>query len=176
VIIEGTFILRASAQKVWDALFKPGMLASCIPGAERIEAIDEKTYDCVVGAKVGVISVKFKFTTTLTEIAAPTHLKATGRGEELSKAGYFSQKTVVNLKENSPEETEVSYRTEVTVVGRLAAFGDRVMAAKAKEVETKFTEALSKKLLGEEVSVPKLKVGVRDILGSLLGSHSKGKE
>ena len=79
MLIEGKFTLRAPIQEVWDFLLAPGTLASCIPGAEKMEAIDEKTYESVVKQEVGPISVRFKFTTTLTEINPPTHLKAVGR-------------------------------------------------------------------------------------------------
>jgi len=41
---------------------------------------------------------------------------------------------------------EVSYRTEATVVGKLAMFGDRIMRAKAKKVEEEFTKALRETL------------------------------
>ncbi|MFC1872822.1 hypothetical protein ACFLYV_03795 [Chloroflexota bacterium] len=43
---------------------------------------------------------------------------------------------------------EVSYRSDVTIVGRLATFGDRIMRAKAKDVEKQFTQALQEKLKG----------------------------
>jgi len=54
--MEGRFRLRALIQKVWEMLLEPGTLLSCIPGAERVERIDDKTYECVVKQKVGPIS------------------------------------------------------------------------------------------------------------------------
>ena len=41
---------------------------------------------------------------------------------------------------------ELSYRTDVNIVGKLAMFGDRIMRAKAKKVEEEFTIALQEKL------------------------------
>ena len=168
MLIEGKFIVKVPIQKAWDNLFKPETLASCIPGCEKMEIIDERTYDTIVSAKVGSISVRFKFITTLTEIDSPHHFKAIGKGEEMSKAGTFRQETVVDLKEVSGEEAEVSYRSDVTIVGRLATFGDRVMRAKAKEVEEKFTQALNKQLSGENAAVSKLKVSTVEVLTAFL--------
>ena len=150
MIIEGKFTLKAPIQETWDNLLNPETLASCIPGCEKMEAIDEKTYDCVVKQKVGPISVRFKFTTTLTEINPTTHLKAIGTGADIGKAGTFNQKTTVDLKEVSAGEVEVSYRSDVTIVGRLATFGSRIMRAKAKDVEQQFTQALQEKLKGRK--------------------------
>ena len=146
MIIEGKFTLKASIRKVWDSLLKPETLASCIPGAEEIELIDERTYNSVVKQKVGPISVKFKFTTILTEIDPPTHLKAVGKGADISKAGTFTQESTVDLKEIPGGEVEVSYRSNVNIVGRLATFGDRIMRAKAKSLEEQFTKALRERL------------------------------
>jgi len=146
MLIEGKFTLKVPIQEAWDKLLNPETLASCIPGCEKMEPIDEKTYDCVVKQKVGPISVRFKFITTLTEINPPTHLKAAGTGADIGKAGIFNQETSVDLKEVSAGEVEVSYRSDVKIVGRLATFGDRIMKAKAKSVEEQFTQALQEKL------------------------------
>jgi len=146
MLLEGKFTLKAPIQEVWDFLIKPETLASCIPGTEEMKLIDERTYNTVVKQKVGPISVRFKFTTTLTEVNPPTHLKAVGKGADVGKAGTFTQETTVDLKEVSGGEVEVSYRSSVSIVGRLATFGDRIMRAKAKDIETQFTQALQDKL------------------------------
>jgi len=146
MLIEGKFTLKGSIQEIWDFLLKPETLGSCIPGTEEMELIDERTYNSVVKQKVGPISVKLKFTTTLTEVNPPTHLKAVGKGADIGKAGTFAQETVVDLKQVSEGEVEVSYSSNVQLVGKLAMFGDRIMRAKAKEVGEKFTQALQEKL------------------------------
>ncbi len=146
MLMEGKFILKAPIQKIWDTLMEPETLLSCIPGAEKIERIDEKTYDCVVKQKIGPISVRFKFKSTITKMESPSHLEVEGEGEDIAKAGHFVQKSVVDLREVSPNEVEISYRTDATIVGKLAMFGDRMIRAKAKKVEEEFTQALQERL------------------------------
>jgi carbon monoxide dehydrogenase subunit G len=144
--MEGKFTLKAPIQKLWDTLLDPETLLSCIPGAEKIERIDEKTFDCLVKQKVGPISVKFKFKSVLSKVEPPTHIEVDGEGEDIGKAGHFVQKSVVDLREIPGGEVEVSYRTDATIVGKLAMFGDRIMRAKAKKVEEEFTKALQERL------------------------------
>ena len=146
MLLEGKFTLKAPIQRIWDTLLDPGTLLSCIPGAEKIERIDEKTFDCVIKQKVGPISVKFKFKSVLSKVEPPTHIEVEGEGEDVAKAGHFVQKSVVDLRETAAGEVEVSYRTEATIVGKLAMFGDRIMRAKAKKVEEEFTTSLREKL------------------------------
>jgi carbon monoxide dehydrogenase subunit G len=146
MLMEGKFTLKAPIQEVWHFLLEPGTLASCIPGAEKMETIDDKTYESIVKQKVGPISVRLKFTTVITETRPPTYLKAISRGADVAKAGNFNMETIVNLKEISKDEVEVSYSSNVSIVGRLATFGERIMRAKAKSVSEELTKNLQEKL------------------------------
>jgi carbon monoxide dehydrogenase subunit G len=144
MLIEGKFTVQGAIQKVWDCVLEPGTLASCIPGTEKMVAIDDKTYETIVKQKVGPIAVKLKFTTTLTEIDPPRYVKAIGRGGDEGKMGTFSQETIVRLNEIKKGETEISYSSNVSLVGKLATFGDRIMRAKVKSVGEEFTKNLQK--------------------------------
>ncbi len=146
MLIEGKFTMKAPLQKVWDFLLEPGTLASCIPGAEKMEAVDETTWEGIVKQKVGPISVKLNFTQTLSDVQPPKHLKAVGRGSAMGGAGTFTQETIVDLKEIAGGEVEVAYSSKVNIVGRLAVFGERIMRAKVKKVGAEFTGNLQKKL------------------------------
>ena len=144
--VDGNFALKAPIQKTWDYVLQPGTLASCIPGAEKIESTDNKTYNCLVKQSVGPISVKLQFVIVLTEITPPTYVKAVGRGEALGKLGTFNLEMVVKLKDLGADGCQVDYSCDVNIVGKLATFGERIMRAKSKEVVEKFTANLQKKL------------------------------
>ena len=144
--IEGQFTLEAPIQKVWETLLDPQTLGMCLPGAEKVEAIDAENYECVVKQRVGPIKVTLKFTMKLTEVRPPNYIKAEGRGADITKLGTFTTEMEVNIKETSPDNVEVAYISDVSLVGRLATFGERIMRAKAKDVGDQFTENLKKKL------------------------------
>ncbi len=146
MIIEGKFSLKAPIRLLWDTLLDPETLRSCIPGAEKIDRLDDKTYDCVIKQKVGPISVRFKFTNLLTKIEPPNHVEMEGEGEDIGKAGRFTQRTVVDLSEKEGGEVEIAYQCNANIVGKLAMFGDRILQTRAKKLEAEFTEALKGKL------------------------------
>lgn len=147
VKLEGSFTLKAPIWRVWESLLEPGTLLACIPGAERIDRVDEKTYDCIVKQKVGPIAVKFQFRNVISKAEPPTRLEMEGEGyDTIAKAGHFVQKSVVELRDAGDGGVEVSYRTDVNIVGKLAMFGDRIMRAKAKQTEEEFTSALRERL------------------------------
>ncbi len=146
MLIQGKFTLKAPIQQVWDFLLEPETLVSCIPGAEKIEAIDDKNYEAIVKQKVGPISVKFNFLTTIAEMTPPKYVKATGKGTAMGGMGTFTHEMTVDLAEISKNETEVSYKTNISIVGRLATFGERIMRAKADKVGEELTNNLREKL------------------------------
>ena len=138
--------MNAPINDLFETLLKPETIATCLPGAESVKLLDDSTYECVVKQKVGPISVKLKFVNKLTKVERPTHLEVEGAGEDVTKLGHFKQKSVVDLKEIKPGEVEIKYKTDVSIVGKLAMFGDRIMKAKARQVEEEFTKALREKL------------------------------
>jgi carbon monoxide dehydrogenase subunit G len=146
MILEGGFILSTPIDKLFDLLLKPETLMTCLPGAESVKLLDETTYECVVKQKVGPISVKLKFVNRLTKVERPTHIEVEGEGEDVTKLGHFRQKTIVDLTEQSAGKVEIRYKTDVSIVGKLAMFGDRIMRSKAKQVEEEFTNALRERL------------------------------
>jgi carbon monoxide dehydrogenase subunit G len=147
MLIEGKFTMKAPIQEVWDFLLQPGTIVSCIPGAEKMVAIDDKTWEGIVKDKVGIISVKLNFTQTFADVEPPRHLKAVGRGSALGGLGTFTQESIVDLTEVGKDEVEVSYKSTVSLVGRLATFGERIMRAKVDSKGAEFTSNLQKKLM-----------------------------
>jgi len=144
--IDGKFVVNGKIQEVWDLVLQPGTLASCIPGAEKIESTDNKTYNCLVKQSVGPITVRLQFVVNLTEITPPTYVKAVGRGEALGKLGTFGIELVVHLSEQPGTMCAIDYKADVSMVGKLATFGERIMRAKVKSVGEQFTQNLEKKI------------------------------
>lgn len=148
MLLEGKFSLKAPIVKLWDMLLQAETLRACVPGAEKIDRLDEKTYDCIVKQKVGPIAVRFKFKILLTKLDHPCHIEMTGEGEDIGKAGRFSMKTTIDFKELMNGEVEISYKCDANIIGKLAMFGNRIMQAKAKNVEEEFTKNLKERLEG----------------------------
>jgi hypothetical protein len=144
--MTGRFTLEAPIQDVWSFLLDPGILTSCIPGAEEMKAIDDKTYVGRVKQKVGPISARFEFTTTLTEINPPRNLKAVGKGWDNGVVGPFTQEMVVNLTEISKSEVEISYEVKANMAVSVPVIGKMMMEAKARSFEKEFTKNLQEKM------------------------------
>jgi carbon monoxide dehydrogenase subunit G len=147
MILDGQFTLKAPIDKVWESVLDPETLGTCMPGTEKMEIIDEKTYESIVAQRVGPFKVKLKFRTELTEVRPPNYIKAVGKGADVTKLGNFSFDVELKLEEPQPGTVNVSYVSNVQLVGRLATFGERIMRAKSKSVSEEFTKNLQEKLM-----------------------------
>ncbi|MBA7591714.1 hypothetical protein ES708_33875 [subsurface metagenome] len=114
-----------------------------------MEAVDDRTWEGIVKQKVGPITVKLNFTQKLTELDPPRHVKAVGLGSAVGGAGTFTQETIVDLKEIAGGEVEIAYSSNVSLVGRLATFGERIMRAKVNKIGGQFIQNLQDKLKDE---------------------------
>lgn len=146
MIIQEKFLVKASIREVWEFAMNPEQIGNCVPGCEKIERIDDRSYLVIVHAGVGPIKVRFKFTTTLTEIDEPKHLHLESKGADMGKAGSFTQTSDVDLREISEEEVEVSYTSNINIGGRLATFGERVMRAQAKKIGEQFIQSFKERI------------------------------
>jgi carbon monoxide dehydrogenase subunit G len=146
MLIEEKFSVKSPVRKVWDSLLDPEIVGRCIPGCEMIEPINDKEYNSIIKAKVGFITARFKVRTVIEEIVPYRLIRTAGEGNELRKLGHFRQKTIINFTELSENETEVSYSSDVSIVGKLATFGDRILRAKARELGKEFADAVKRKI------------------------------
>jgi carbon monoxide dehydrogenase subunit G len=148
--IERTISIGAPIERVWEEIMDVPSVAALMPGLQKIETIDEKTYKSVVKSKVAHVPVSFELLTKITELEPPSLIKTVTDGKALGGLGRVSQNQTLRLKPLSDNEVEVSYEADVMLVGRLATFGERIFRAKATEMGDMFIEAFIKKVVPEE--------------------------
>src|SRR6266498_1523419 len=86
--IEEEFEVRAPVQQVWEYLIDPAKVVVCIPGAELLEARDERTFVGAVKVKVGPMTMSFKGLMKFTEVDEQGHqVRMVGEGRDAGGAG-----------------------------------------------------------------------------------------
>jgi uncharacterized protein len=153
MLIKETFRINAPIMKLYRFFLDAQTVGTCIPGCERVEVINENEYDSIIKTKVGAISANFKVRTVIAETVPHTLIRTVGHGKETRNLGQFRQKTEIALKELGPNDTEVRYEADVTIVGTLATFGDRIFRSKAKNLGAEFVDAVTAKLNAEDPTV-----------------------
>lgn len=140
MLIQNTFVIEAPIQTVWDFLLDIEQMSTCVPGAERIEALDDKTYRGELQVKVGPISAAFGGRVQLVEVDPPRRLIARLDGKDPRSASMVTGTFAATLMSQGEDRTEVAYEMDVVVRGRLGRFGQGVM----QEVATQLTEQFAR--------------------------------
>ena len=149
MLIEGRFPVAAPPQALMRHLFDARLMASCLPGCETLEALDEDRYRAVVVVALAGVQARFDL---LAEVTRREELAvwAVTRGEEGGQASTLQAETQVTL-EPADEGTLVSYRSEVSVTGRLGRFALGMMKKKAQSMGDEFALNLRERLHALEV-------------------------
>jgi carbon monoxide dehydrogenase subunit G len=144
MLIEGQFPIAAPPQTLLVHLFDAGLMASCLPGCEKLEAIDADRYRAVVVIAMAGIKARFDLQVQITK-RDEQNVWAVTRGDEGGHASSLQADSRVSL-EPTPEGTLVHYRSEVSVTGRLGRFALGMMKKKAQSMGDEFAANLQRKL------------------------------
>ena len=146
MIFEDRFTVQAPVAKVWAFLRDPQQVAQCIPGAERIEVIDDRHYRVVAGARVAFLSVSFAMNVTVREIEEPVRLVSVAEGMDARIKERVKLTATLTLEPRSPDATDVSYSIDLAVFGKLASLGFGVIKGKAGQMAADFAACIRTRL------------------------------
>jgi carbon monoxide dehydrogenase subunit G len=146
MIFEDRFTVQASVEAVWAFLRDPQRVAACIPGTERIDVVDDTHYLVVAGARVSFLSVSFAMDVAVTEMDEPRRLVSVAEGMDSRIKERVKLTSTLTLEPTGPGTTDVSYRIDLTVFGKLASLGFSVIKGKARQMATDFATCIRTRL------------------------------
>jgi carbon monoxide dehydrogenase subunit G len=126
--IEKTFQVPEPIDKVWAFLSDPRKVATCVPGAQITEQVDEKTYKGAIKVKVGPSVTDYNGEVQIVRLDAENHqIEILGKGQDVRGRGSASMSMTGKLRALDNGSTEVVSESQITVVGILAQMGSRVI-------------------------------------------------
>jgi uncharacterized protein len=150
--IEKTFQVQEPLDKVWDFLRDPRKVATCVPGAQITEQVDENTYRGAISVKVGPSVTNYKGEVQILRLDAENHeSEILGKGQDVRGRGSASMKMTGQLSALGPGSTEVTGISEVNVVGILAQMGSRVITEVSNIMFDAFTKNFQERLKPPDV-------------------------
>jgi carbon monoxide dehydrogenase subunit G len=146
MILDGKIDLDVPVQKAWDFLIDINKFSTCLPGIDEVKQVDDKTFDGIISAAVGPISGKFNFRSTILESRPPEQMVVRTEGtDSVTKSAVHAEMTV-DLLPVSESKSQMDYKADVRINGRLAILGDMVLRATATLILQEFTRRLRKGL------------------------------
>jgi uncharacterized protein len=145
--IEKTFEVPEPVEKVWAFLSDPRKVATCVPGAQITEQVDEKTYKGAIKVKVGPSVTDYKGEVQIVRLDAQNHeIEILGKGQDVRGRGSASMRMTGKLRALDNGGTEVTSASEVGVVGILAQMGSRVITEVSNIMFGEFTKNFQARL------------------------------
>lgn len=147
--IEQSFLLGVPVERAWRYVRDAQFVAACIPGCERVEALDDNHYLSTVAVAIGPFNMRFALEIQILSERQNEELRFRARGEEGGRASTLSSESVLRLERSAEAGTQVRLESEVQVSGRLGRFGLGVMRKKTQDLARQFAEAMSERISTE---------------------------
>jgi carbon monoxide dehydrogenase subunit G len=128
--------LAAPRETVWAALNDLDTLRASIPGCDKLERVSDTVMVAEVKTKVGPVAATFKGRLTSSDIDAPNGYTLEGEGQG-GAAGFAAGRAKVRLLAID-DDTVLKYEVDVTVGGKLAQLGSRLIDATARKLADEF--------------------------------------
>ena len=142
--LEGTHVLPASREQIWDLLMDPDTLARVTPGISRLDPTGEDTYKAIAEVKIGPVSGSFSGEMAVLDKVSPESF--TLKMKQNSKIGNVQAKGAIALKALDEKTTEVEFSGKAQLSGLLARTGQRVLSGVARSLTDQFFKAIEKEL------------------------------
>ncbi len=144
--INKKFELEEPIEKVWIYLADPTKIVTCVPGASLTEKIDDRNFKGQVAMKLGPVKVKFNGAVEIIELDKDNwtmHLK--GKGLDAKGKGSADMK-MNGLLSATDNGTAVDFTMTLSIVGKLAQFGSRLINEVTDQVLNQFVDNFKTKL------------------------------
>jgi hypothetical protein len=141
--ITGSYTFNAPPQRVWDLLMDPAVIASCIPGCEKLEPDGDDRYRARLNVALSAITGSYDGTVALSDKAAPTSYRLTVEGQ--GKPGFVKGNATITLRPDGAN-TIVDVGGTVQTGGMIARLGQRLIANVSKMMQDRFFSCLQGKV------------------------------
>lgn len=135
--LNGTQIIPASRERVWEGLNDPVILQQCIPGCSKIEVLSPTEFKATVTVAVGPVKANFAGEVTLSDLNPPESYRISGKGNG-GFVGFATGGADIRLTALSANETQMDYDVDAQIGGKLAMLGSRLIDSTATSLADKF--------------------------------------
>ena len=152
---EKSLKLNQEPAVIWICMIDPSFMVKSVPGAELTEQIDERNFKGKISLKIGPVTAKFNGEAEFTKLEEADY-ELTMEGKGLDTSGKGGANMTMNIKLSTLEDggTEMQSSMSLSITGRLAQFGARMIVAVNNKMfdqwATSFTELMNQQTLSKD--------------------------
>jgi carbon monoxide dehydrogenase subunit G len=149
--LNKSFEVPQGTELVWEHLIDPEKIMDCVPGVSIDEKVGDNHYKGKVGMKFGPMGVKFDADIFYNEIDKENRkIVISGNGVDTKGNGNAEMKMSVDVRDLASGGVKMDAAMEVTVNGKIAMFGSRLIDTVSNQLFKQFVSNFSKKLEAAE--------------------------
>jgi carbon monoxide dehydrogenase subunit G len=141
--IEGSYLMAFPRETVWKALTDPQVIAKCLPGCEKMEALGEDLYEATLKIGIGAVKGTFSSHIRMQVLSGGQQYRLAVEGK--GAIGFLKGDGVITL-DDSVEPTRVAYQGDVQIGGVIASVGQRMIQGFAKQTISQFFSAMEREM------------------------------
>lgn len=139
VELDKAFKIEAPASAAWQFLQQIEAVAACMPGAEITEQIDAHNYKGKVKSKIGPATMAFDGAIEIKGIDPDKReLRLRGSGQDTKGTSSASMDLTAWVVDGAEAGCELKGQAEVSVNGKVASLGGRMMNQVADQILNQF--------------------------------------
>lgn len=139
VELEKVFPMPVTADIAWAFLKNIEGVAGCVPGAKITGRREDGRYLGTISVRLGPANLSFKGEIEVRELdAARRTLRLSGKGSDSSGTSGASMDLTARIDALSDTRCNLTGKSEVSMSGKAAAFGGRMMGAVADQILKQF--------------------------------------
>jgi len=139
VQVDKSYPMPSSAEVAWEFLQDLEAVAGCMPGAKINERLEDGRYKGTVTVKVGPATMSFRGEVEMKEVdVAARSLRLLGKGTDTTGSSAASMNLVARIEADGAQRCNLVGASEVSMSGKAAAFGGRMMNAVADKILEQF--------------------------------------
>ena len=141
VELEKSFPMPGSADVAWEFLQNIEAVAGCMPGAKITERLPDGGYKGTVTVRVGPAAMSFRGEVQVRDVdRAQRSLRLLGKGTDSTGSSGASMDLSARIEGVAVDSSNLVGKSEVTMSGKAAAFGGRMMNAVAEQILKQFAD------------------------------------
>ena len=122
--------LNQNPDMVWKMMIDPSFMVKSVPGAELTELLDDRNFNGKISLKIGPVTAKFNGEAKFTKLVEEDYeLTLEGKGLDTSGKGGANMTMNIKLAPIDDGGTEMKSSMSLSITGRLAQFGGRMIVA-----------------------------------------------
>jgi carbon monoxide dehydrogenase subunit G len=146
VKLDKSFPIDAPGASSWQILSDIGTVASCMPGAEITEQVDDSHYKGRVKAKIGPATMTFDGTIEVLGVDPDKReLRLTSKGQDTKGTSSAQMDLTAWVLDGEAGGSDLKGEATVTVNGKLASLGGRMMTQVADQILNQFGKSFASK-------------------------------